>query len=202
MSKIKFTQTELKKQKDLLRRYNKFLPTLKLKKQQLQATIRELEEKIDGERVLLDKLKKEILIWAGILIVEKTALIPVKQFIEVEKLDIHNENIAGIDIPVLDRIIWKTNTFPLLLVKPYTIPASEQLKDYLTRKINVSILKKQEELLNRELRKTTQRVNLFEKVRIPECQENIRVIKIYLGDMEVAAVCRAKIAKLKISMME
>ena len=48
-----------------------------------------------------------------------------------------------------------------------------------------------------ELRTTSQRVNLFEKVKIPECRENIRRIRIMLGDLETSAVARSKIAKRK-----
>jgi V/A-type H+-transporting ATPase subunit D len=52
-------------------------------------------------------------------------------------------------------------------------------------------------LLSKELRTTTQRVNLFEKVKIPECKENMRIIRIYLGDVDTAGVVRSKIAKRK-----
>ena len=48
-----------------------------------------------------------------------------------------------------------------------------------------------------ELRTTTQRVNLFEKVKIPEAKENIRIIRIFMGDQQTAAVARSKIAKGK-----
>ena len=44
------------------------------------------------------------------------------------------------------------------------------------------MLERQYALLHEELRTTSQRVNLFEKVKIPECRENIRVIRIFLGD--------------------
>ena len=57
------------------------------------------------------------------------------------------------------------------------------------------ILAEQERLIAEELRTTSQRVNLFEKVKIPECKENIRVIKIFLGDEQTAAVARGKLAK-------
>ena len=60
------------------------------------------------------------------------------------------------------------------------------------------VIKKQYELIENELRVTTQRVNLFEKVKIPECKENIRTIQIYLGDMDTSAVARSKIAKKKL----
>jgi len=53
-------------------------------------------------------------------------------------------------------------------------------------------------ILSQELRITTQRVNLFEKVKIPEAKEAIRLIKIHLGDQMTNAVGRSKIAKKKI----
>ena len=59
-------------------------------------------------------------------------------------------------------------------------------------------LRKQVELLDAELRTTSQRVNLFEKVKIPEAKENIRVIQVYIGDQQTAAVVRGKISKKKI----
>lgn len=62
----------------------------------------------------------------------------------------------------------------------------------------VSTLRKQEELLEKELRATSQRVNLFEKVKIPEAKENIRKIGVYLGDQQTAAVVRGKISKKKL----
>ena len=54
-------------------------------------------------------------------------------------------------------------------------------------------------MLGRELTKIVQRVNLFEKVKIPEAKENIRRIRIQLGDEMTAAVGRAKIAKNKLA---
>jgi V/A-type H+-transporting ATPase subunit D len=62
----------------------------------------------------------------------------------------------------------------------------------------VDVIKKQIEILERELRVTTQRVNLFEKVKIPECMDNIRKISIYLGDQMANAVGISKVAKKKI----
>ena len=60
------------------------------------------------------------------------------------------------------------------------------------------VIRKQYDLIQTELRVTTQRVNLFEKVKIPECKDNIRRIGIYLGDMDTSAVVRSKIAKNKL----
>lgn len=61
----------------------------------------------------------------------------------------------------------------------------------------VSVLEERIRVLDKELRTTTQRVNLFEKVKIPQTKENIRVIGIYLQDQQTSAVVRGKIAKKK-----
>jgi V/A-type H+-transporting ATPase subunit D len=61
--------------------------------------------------------------------------------------------------------------------------------------LEASVLDEQVRLLNLELRVTTQRVNLFEKVKIPETKANIKRISVYLGDQQVAAVVRGKISK-------
>ena len=66
----------------------------------------------------------------------------------------------------------------------------------------MEVIKKAEKILSRALRVTTQRVNLFEKVKIPECLENIRVIRIYLGDQMANAVGISKVAKKKIEIKE
>jgi V/A-type H+-transporting ATPase subunit D len=73
----------------------------------------------------------------------------------------------------------------------------EMLKELIALQEAHKILEEQYRLLAKELRTTTQRVNLFEKVKIPECKENIRNIRIYLGDLDTAAVARSKIAKRK-----
>ena len=64
------------------------------------------------------------------------------------------------------------------------------------------MLQEARDLLAEELRLTSQRVNLFEKVKIPETKENIRIIKIALGDAQTAGVARAKTAKKKRAEME
>ena len=71
------------------------------------------------------------------------------------------------------------------------------LKESLSLRAEGKVLERQYQLLLAELTTTSQRVNLFEKVKIPECKENIRRIRIMLSDMETSAVARSKIAKKK-----
>jgi len=74
----------------------------------------------------------------------------------------------------------------------------EVVKQLATFQAEREILIKQKDLLERELRLTIQRINLFDKVKIPECRESIRKIRIYLGDQDANAVARGKIAKTKL----
>ena len=73
----------------------------------------------------------------------------------------------------------------------------DTLKQLMRLRVERQVMEEQHRLLNEELRTTTQRVNLFEKVKIPEAKENIRVIRIFMGDQQTAAVARSKIAKGK-----
>ena len=70
MAKVKLTKNELKAQRDALKRYERYLPTLQLKKQQLQAEVRAVEHKLDEvtqkeielQRVREDKQRPPILV--------------------------------------------------------------------------------------------------------------------------------------------
>ena len=60
--------------------------------------------------------------------------------------------------------------------------AAESLTAILSLKAERLVLERQRELIFHELTTTSQRVNLFEKIKIPECKENIRIIRIAIGD--------------------
>ena len=76
--------------------------------------------------------------------------------------------------------------------------AADRMERALELALEAEVLDEQVRLLSKELRTTTQRVNLFEKVKIPEAKENIRKISVFLGDERVAAVVRSKISKRKL----
>ncbi len=76
--------------------------------------------------------------------------------------------------------------------------AVERMKKILLVDLEDDVLAGQAGRLAAELRTTSQRVNLFEKVKIPETLENIRIIRISLGDQQIAQVVRGKIAQRKV----
>lgn len=191
MAKIKFTKNELKKQKDSLKRFTRYLPTLQLKKQQLQMVIRrveaELAEKNREYKAAFNTLQNWIEVFG-----ENAGL---EELIEIESLVTDIGNIAGVDIPVFDHLVFKRIKYDLFDKPLWADKGIEKIKELAALKKEISIFEEQIRLLSEELRITTQRVNLFEKVKIPEAKENIRIINIYLGDQQTAAVVRGKIAK-------
>ena len=194
MANIKLTKNEQKKQKDALKRYERYLPTLVLKKQQLQMVIRQVEAQERRKRHDKEAVKSEIDRWVAVF-GEPAGL---DELIGVEEVVTDTGNIAGVDIPVFKDIrFWETE-YDLFKTPLWVDTALEELKKLVALEEESRILREQVELLNQELRITSQRVNLFEKVKIPETRENIRRIQIYLGDQQTAAVVRGKIAKKKL----
>ena len=193
MAKIKLTKNELKSQRDALKRFQRYLPTLQLKKQQLQMEIRKLDQDIKQKSEIENMERKNLKPWIKLF----SESVDLEQYIEISSLDIIKGNIAGVNIPILKKIIFK-DIIPNISLTPLWIDYGiDTLKQLITLRIERKILQKQYELLMDELRTTTQRVNLFEKVKIPEAKENIRIIRIFMGDQQTAAVARSKIAKGK-----
>jgi V/A-type H+-transporting ATPase subunit D len=191
MAKIKHTKNELKAQNEALRRFQRFLPMLQLKKQQLQGEIQMIDTKIEEKQgaftTTMDGLKQ----WVQLL----SEPVPEELMVTLKALETDTGNIAGVSIPVLESISVN-RTEPDLFITPSWVDDAQDVMDKLIRlRAETSILEEQRRLINEELRTTAQRVNLFEKVKIPECMENIRTIKIFLGDEQTAAVARGKLAK-------
>jgi V/A-type H+-transporting ATPase subunit D len=191
---VKLTKNELKKQKDALKRFLRYLPTLQLKKQQLQMVIRQVEQTYDALVREKEKLLKDLDRWVSVF----NDGVDLTPYAEVERIDTSVGNIAGIDIPVFEDIRFVDRRWDLTTTPFWTDRGVEALRIVLEQDAKLKVLREQLRLLGEELRTTTQRVNLFEKVKIPETRENIRAIQIYLGDQQTAAVVRGKIAKKKV----
>ncbi len=194
MAKIRMTKNELKRQKDNLRRFVRYLPTLDLKKKQLLIEIRKIQSRIDLLNQESDRVDKEVYRWADLF----TDRIDLRDYISVKELKIGEENVAGIDIPVFEDLIFDDIEIDYLNTPVWIDEAIRVCKEQLKRRAELEVLKSEKDILNQELRITIQRIKLFEEVKIPEAEENIRIIKIFLGDVQTAEVVRGKIAKAKI----
>lgn len=192
MTKVKLTKTELKAQTDALKRFQRFLPMLQLKKQQLQSEIAGIAAKADETRAKEESMRANLNHWVGLVATDEALL---AGLVKVRGVHTGEANIAGVAIPTFESI--DTDVKP---VDPWATPAwvdnaVETTTQVLSLQCERAVYEEQRRLVEEELQQTSQRVNLFEKVKIPACKEAIRVIKIALGDEQTAAVTRGKIAK-------
>ena len=197
MAKIKLTKNELKVQKDSLKMYKRYLPTLTLKKQQLQSEIRTIEEKAKAVRKEKESLEKGFNEWIGVFS-EKDAF--PQGIITVSNVKKGRGNIAGVDIPTFMGADFSRGDYDLYTTPLWVDIAANHMEKAISLDLQAEVLDERVRLLQKELLATSQRVNLFEKVKIPETQANIKKISIYMADQQVSAVVRSKISKRKIAL--
>ncbi|MEJ2287100.1 MAG: V-type ATP synthase subunit D [Deinococcales bacterium] len=193
MSHVRASKQELKRQRDALSRFQRYLPTLQLKKRQLQMEIRRVEAKERKAEAELAAAERELEPWVALLADD----LPLEDHLGIAEVRLTTTNIAGIDVPVLEDLDFARTVPELHATPPFfddAIAACEALSRLRQER---RVLAEQRALLADELRVTSQRVNLFEKVKIPEADRAIRTIRIALGDQQAAEVVRAKIAKAK-----
>ncbi len=194
MAKIKYTKNELKLQKDNLKRFTRYLPTLELKKQQLLVEIRTIQNGVERLEAEARSIEQDVANWAGVFAED----VDLGKMFTVKETITDTGNIAGIDIPLFKDVIFIDYEYDLFSTPIWVDKALEVTKSQIRRMSELKILHKQQEIIREELRITIQRIKLFEEVKIPESKENIRVIRIFLGDQMTAAVVRGKIAKAKL----
>lgn len=198
MAKIKHTKNELKTQRESLRRYERFLPMLQLKKMQLRMELQTIDaqvaEKRDQERDVLASVDRWVRLFS-----EPAGM---EDLTRVERVIVGDSNVAGVSVPVLKDVIFARADMDLFETPSWLDEAVDVMEQLVQARIEVRILQEQHRLIAEELRTTSQRVNLFEKVKIPESRDHIRVIKIFLGDQQTAGVARAKFAKSRADEIE
>jgi V/A-type H+-transporting ATPase subunit D len=172
--------------------YQRYLPTLMLKKQQLQGEIRLAEIRIKELHTEKDMMDESFKVWIGVF--GETGFFTAG-ILTITSLKTGHTNIAGVQIPVFEGAEFKIAQYDLVNTPLWLDIAVEKMKQVILLDLEAKIVEEQRRLLDHELRVTTQRVNLFEKIKIPETRGNIKKIQVYLGDQQTSAVVRGKIAK-------
>lgn len=196
MAEVKLTKNELRDQQTRLAQLEKYLPTLQLKKAMLQAEVQEsrleiarLEEGFNKKKAAIDQFSA--------LLTTQTSIDPL-QAIKIKKISKHFENIAGVEVPYFEGIEFEPFTYNLFETPPWVDAAVVNLRSLTELRAKITVVEEQKKALEKELREVSIRVNLFEKILIPRAVTNIKKIKVFLGDQQLAAVSQAKAAKGKI----
>lgn len=198
--KIKLTRTELKGQRDALARFERYLPTLKLKQQQIQTSIvktRQHQRQVAGR---LDAAQRRMETYQAVF--QDPAGLNVRELAKPEKVRTQQHSIAGVRVPEFKSVRFAEVEYSLFGTASWVDRALEDQREVNRQAAELEVVEACLNLLQVELKKVMQRVNLFEKIKIPEAQDNIRRIRIAVGDQMTAAVARAKIAKGKLEQKE
>ena len=194
MARLALSKSSLSKQQTQLKSYERFLPSLDLKRKQLigernkavhtlQRTREEIKQYTEqvGERLPMLSNKE----------VELSTLVTLAGAQLVE------ENVVGTGLPKLQAIEVTVADYPLLTKPHWVDNVVVELTAVLELNVRAQVEERRLALLEAAVRTITQRVNLFDKVLIPRARRNIKYIRIYLSDAERAGVVNSKIAKRK-----
>lgn len=172
--------------------YERFLPALEARKQQLVMQLALIRRNLNSQRNLLEGSLANIRIWAPLLWDMDYQL---KPFLQIKEIRTLSRNIAGLRIRTFEEVVF-TDTEYSLFSTPFSFDTVLlQVRSAISLREHVKILEEQEQILLDGFRKTSQRINLYEKRLIPQCRESIRKISVYLQDQQAAAVGIAKVAK-------
>ena len=193
--RARLTKNELKRRRDELKRLRRYLPTLHIKKRQLQAE-REaiLKQAREHESARETALSDNAGLWT--LLSEQPELL---EWLEKTHIKMGIENTAGIDTPVLEQLDLAVRAYSLADTRPYVDELLEQLLTLARNQIELAVIRRRLRAVEAELTVTSQRVNLFEKVKIPEAEAEIRRITIHLGDEQTSAFGWALVLKRKLA---
>lgn len=192
MARLPLNQTSLHEQSKRLAAFERFLPSVDLKRRQLIAernkAIRAVAERRDQLATVYARVARELPMLGP-------ATLKLTDLVTVSDCDVVEENLMGVRLPVLREARFDRHPYTLLASPPWVDRLVDYLIDAMELELQYRIEEQRLQLLEEAVRKSTQRFNLFDKVLIPRTRAHIRQIRLFLADQSTAAVVRAKIAK-------
>jgi V/A-type H+/Na+-transporting ATPase subunit D len=194
MARLALNKSSLSKLTRQLGIFERFLPSLDLKRKQLMAERARAQAAVQRTGQAMAALRERV---ASRLPMLSNREIELADLVRLTALRLGEENVVGTRLPVLQGVEVRRRDYGYL-EKPHWVDLlGDELARMLELHARLAVERRRAALLEEAVRKVTQRVNLFEKVLIPRAREHIRKIRIYLSDTERAAVVRSKIAKRK-----
>jgi V/A-type H+-transporting ATPase subunit D len=194
MAKLKLSKQSLHHQQEQLKLYKRLLPSLDLKRRQLTMEAQKAQEERAAAVAQIDALETRIGEELPMLADEGLHL---RDLVVVKGYKLGEQNIVGVRLPVLESLDCQVAEYSPLATPAWLDILVQRLKDAKTCRLRAEIAAQRLDILRLQLRRVTQRVNLFDKILIPTAHRNIQRIRIYLGETERAAVVTSKLAKSK-----
>jgi len=197
MSKVKLTKNELRIQEKQKLQLERYLPTLQLKKALLQSEVFEAKAEMSQYEQEYQSAYSCVSEYSPLL--SETISVDPLKIGKVQHIHRRMENIAGIEVPYLDRVEFEPFDYFLVDTPPWLDSLVIGIRRLVEMRIKVKVALEKKQLLEEELRQVSIRVNLFEKILIPRCIANIKKIKVFLGDQFLSTIGQMKIVKKKLS---
>ncbi len=190
--RIRLNKVSLREQKQKMTMYERFLPALEARKQQLIMRLVVIRTNIREHRELLEIMLEEIRSWASLYWDMEQIL---RFYITIREIRCASRNIAGLKVREFKEVVFHDPGYSLFMT-PYSFDTVlKKTREAISLREHIKILEEQEQILLDGFRKTSQRINLYKKRLIPQCKEAVRRISVYLQDQQAAAVGVAKVAK-------
>jgi V/A-type H+-transporting ATPase subunit D len=194
MAIIALSKSSLQQQRDRLRLFERFLPSLELKRQQLTAEYKKaLQVLAEAERGA-EQASRSL---PALLPVLGSVRMELSSLVRIRHVEVAEEDVLGLRLPTLRAVEFDTADYSLLATPFWLDDLVTCLKEVATYRLRLQVYRERVARMQGAVRRVTQRVNLFEKVLIPDATRNIARIQIFLSDIERAAVVTSKIAKGK-----
>lgn len=187
--KFQYNKTSLQELDKHLKMRVRALPTIKNKEAALRVEVKRAknetsayEKKLSGK---ITEYEKFVRIWGEFDIT----------LLAIKDLELSTKKVAGVKTPQLENIVFETKEFSLFNNPQWFLTGITILKELTTIAIEREVHYRKSELLYSARKKTTQKVNLYEKVQIPGYHDAIRKIKRFLEDEENLSKSSQKIVK-------
>jgi V/A-type H+/Na+-transporting ATPase subunit D len=194
MATISLSKSSLQQQRARLQLFERFLPSLDLKRQQLTAEYKKSMQVLAEAEQGAGKASRSL---TGLLPILGSATMKLSGLVRIRRVEIGEEDVLGVRLPALQGVEFDEAAYSLLATPFWIDDLVTCLKDVATYRLRLQVYRQRVARMQGAVRRVTQRVNLFEKVLIPNAKRNISRIQIFLSDVGRAAVVTSKIAKGK-----
>ncbi len=189
--KFQYNKTSLGELGKQLKMRQRALPTIKSKESALRVEVSAAKDRAEGYQRRIEELIAKYDYMSSLWGEFESDLLTVKDVV------LGVNKIAGVKIPALKDVVFEERSYDLFSSPAWYTDGVEVLKDIARLGIEFEVFQRRTELLDHARKKTTQKVNLYEKVQIPGYEDAIRKIKRFLEDEENLSKSAQKIVKTK-----
>lgn len=186
---FQYNKTSLQRQKKDLQLRERILPTIKSKESALRLEVRRVKKEVEDLEAQVEHSIENFDTMTALWSEFDPSLV------RVEDVHLETRKVAGIPVPVLGEVDFEVRPFSLLNTPSWYMEGTQLIKNLATVGIQAEVGRLELDILQHARRKTTQKVNLFEKVQIPGLKEAILKIKRYLEDEESLSKASQKIMR-------